>query len=272
MGFIVLFVVLKLDFYLYMHFKNFFSGAGVYLFANILNASAPFLLLPILTRYLEPAEYGQIAMFQMLIGFFGAFTGIVFIGGITRKFYDKDGVSAMHEYVGAGFQLAVCFSTLVFVLLLGFGDFLQDAVNISVSYIYMSLLVSVSAVLMQLRLNQWQIRKHSIKYGVFQVSGSLVNLSLSLLLVVVMVLGADGRVYAIACVSGLYGIVALWLLKKDNLVDFLLVSKKSLVELLKFGVPLIPHVLGVFFLMSVDRWVISSEMGLAQAGIYVVAV
>jgi O-antigen/teichoic acid export membrane protein len=255
-----------------MIFKKIFSSAGIYLLANILNASAPFILLPILTRYLEPDEYGQIAMFQMLVSFFGAFTGIVFIGGITRKFYDKDGVSEISEYVGACFQLVILLSILLLALLFIFGDMLQNNVDVPAGYMYIALLVSVSTVLIQLRLNQWQIRGRPVKYGIFQVSASFINLLLSLLLIVVMLLGANGRVYVIAFVSVLYGLIALILLKNDNLIDFFFVSKKKLLVLVKFGFPLIPHVLGIFLLMSVDRWVISGKLGLSQAGIYVVAV
>lgn len=40
-------------------------GASVYLTSNILNSAIPFLLLPILTRYLSTEEYGKIAMFQI---------------------------------------------------------------------------------------------------------------------------------------------------------------------------------------------------------------
>ena len=39
-------------------------NSTIYLTSNILNALVPFLLLPVLTRYLTPDEYGQIAMFQ----------------------------------------------------------------------------------------------------------------------------------------------------------------------------------------------------------------
>src|SRR5690606_2773692 len=43
-------------------------------------------------------------------------------------------------------------------------------------------------------------------------------------------------------------------------------------EILRFGVPLVPHVAGVFLLVSVNRFVINVELGLAQTGIYMVAV
>lgn len=41
---------------------------------------------------------------------------------------------------------------------------------------------------------------------------------------------------------------------------------------MKFGIPLIPHIVGIFLLSTVDRFVINAELGLAEVGIYMVAV
>ena len=43
-------------------------------------------------------------------------------------------------------------------------------------------------------------------------------------------------------------------------------------EALAFGVPLVPHVAGLFVLNAADRLVINKDLGLAQAGVYMVAV
>ena len=69
---------------------SFLGGAGIYLFSNILNAVVPFILLPILTRYLTPEEYGEVAIFQTLLGLLGAFVGMTFVGAANRKFYDSN--------------------------------------------------------------------------------------------------------------------------------------------------------------------------------------
>ena len=53
--------------------NTFLAGSAVYLFSNILNAAIPFALLPVLTRYLTPEEYGEVAMFQTLLGALMAF-------------------------------------------------------------------------------------------------------------------------------------------------------------------------------------------------------
>ena len=63
-----------------------FSGAAIYLVTSLMNAAIPFMLLPILTRYLEPEEYGQIAMFQVLVNALAAVVGLNTVGAANRRF------------------------------------------------------------------------------------------------------------------------------------------------------------------------------------------
>jgi O-antigen/teichoic acid export membrane protein len=125
--------------------------------------------------------------------------------------------------------------------------------------------------LIQLRLGQWQVRKNPKSFGIFQVLVSLLNMALSLILVVVFTLGVTGRLTGHTTSVILSGIAALFLLRRDGLLT--LVWRPDLMkEAVKFGVPLIPHIIGAFLLITVDRAVISSQLGLDAAGYYMVAV
>tara|TARA_R100000935_G_scaffold4427_1_gene10461 strand:+ start:9323 stop:10591 length:1269 start_codon:yes stop_codon:yes gene_type:complete len=253
--------------------NSFISGTGVYLFSNILNGIIPFILLPILTRYLNPSEYGEVAMFQTLCGAIGGFVGITFVGAVGRKYYDDDlKQSELAEFIGSCIQLVLIFSLIVLSIFFLFQNQLSEWVGIKSEYILWAVLVASCTVIIRIRLGQWQVQKKAIKYGVLQISQSLFNMLLSLLLVVVLLKGAEGRINAQIIISLIFVIVALFLLKKDKLLKILTWRKDYLVEALRFGVPLIPHTAGAFLLMSVDRFVINKEIGLAEAGIYMVAV
>ncbi|MEJ6066176.1 oligosaccharide flippase family protein [Psychrobacter sp. 16-Bac2893] len=249
------------------------SGAGIYLVSNILNAVIPFILLPILTRYLNPSEYGKVAMFQTLLGALGAFVGATFVGAVNRKFYDPNiDKTEMAEFIGSCIQLIFIFSIFVFLVLFVFQDKFSEWLSLEPSYVLFVVIVSFCMVIINLRLGQWQIRKKAFKYGVLQISQSLLNMLLSLLLVVVLLKGAEGRINAQIIASTVFAVIALVLLKKDNLLHVFTWRKDYLSEVLKFGVPLMPHIAGGFLLTTVDRFVINKEIGLAEAGIYMVAV
>lgn len=253
--------------------SGFIAGAGVYLFSNIFNAIIPFILLPVLTRYLSPEEYGEVAMFQTLLGALGAFVGMTFVGAAGRKYYDDDlPKSELAEFVGSCIQLAIVSSVIVFVVLFVFKAEFSNWLSLKTDYILFAVVVAACSVVVALRLNLWQVQKKAIQYGALQMSQSLFNMLLSLLLVVVLLTGAKGRIDAQIAASLVFALIAFYLLKKDGLLKVLIWRKDYLAEILRFGVPLMPHLAGGFLLNSVDRFVINDELGLAEAGIYMVAV
>ena len=248
------------------------SGSVVYLVSNILNAAIPFVLLPILTRYLSPAEYGQVAMFQTLIAALAAFTGMSVHGAAIRKYYDADVTKeSLREYIGACFQILLASSTVTFLVLFFFKEDLSQLLGLEERWVLWAVVVSAAGFVINMRLGQWQARKAVLQYGALQISSSLANMLLSLLLVVILLDGVEGRINGQLWALSLFAVISLGLLLKDNLLALSL-RPDFLSEALKFGVPLIPHVLGLFLLNAVDRVVINAELGLEKAGIYMVAV
>jgi len=245
----------------------------VYLISNIINAAIPFLLLPVLTRVLTPSEYGQIAMFQTLVAGLAAFIGLNAVGAANRKYYDdENSTQELSQYIGVCIQILLCSSAFMFVLSMIFENRLSYFLSIPTSWIFNALLFSALNFLMSLRLGQWQVRGEAFKFGALQITNSLFNMGLSLLLVVVWHQGSQGRVDAQVIASVLSALAAIYILAKDKLVNIFCWRSDYLKQALQFGIPLIPHVFGFFLLSSVDRFVINQKLGLSQAGIYMVAV
>lgn len=253
--------------------NSFIGGTSIYLASNILNGIIPFILLPILTRYLAPSEYGEVAMFQTLLGALGAFTGSVFVGAAGRKYYDSNlNREELAEFIGSCIQLIVIFSTLVFIILFIFQNQLSEWLSLKPTYIMFAVITAACTAIVRVRLGQWQVQKLALKFGMLQISQSLLNMLLSLSFVVVMLKGAEGRINAQIITASIFLCISLFLLNKDHLLKVFVWRKDYIQEALKFGVPLIPHIAGGFLLMTVDRFVINREIGLAEAGIYMVAI
>jgi len=248
------------------------SGSAVYLFSNILAAAIPFVLLPILTRYLTPAEYGQVAIFQTLLAGLGAFIGISAQGSAGVKYYD-DHLSKpeLKYFIGNCFLVLVATTAFAFLVGVIFRRSLSEWLALDTQWLLLSVVVSSATFVVTMRMGQWQVRKQAKNYGAFQVSQSLINMLLSLLLVVYFLQGASGRIWVLSLMPLAYAVIALFLLHKDDLLGFAW-RPAYLREIFAFGVPLIPHSVGYFLLSSVDRFVINDKLGLAQVGIYMVAV
>lgn len=253
--------------------SRFLSGAGVYLLANIANAAIPFALLPILTRYMSPQEYGQVAMFQTLIIALSAITGLSVHGAANRKFYDE-GVTDSHirEYIAACLQILVVSTLLVTLVVLVLGEGLAGWLGLELWHVVAAVALSSATFIGLIRMGQWQVRHQASRFGGFQISRSLLDFLLSLVLVVILLQGAGGRIVGQSVAVVAFALVALLLLHKDNLLAFFVWRPGYIREALRFGVPLIPHIVGGFLLTAADRFVINSRLGLDQAGIYMVAV
>lgn len=249
------------------------KNTSIYLVSNILNAAIPFILLPILTRYLTPSEYGQIAMFQVLLSALTTFIGLNTVGSANRKYYD-DGVdnNTLRLFNGSCLQILIIsfLITLFFILL--FGNSLSKFLSIPLGWIISAILISALTFIATLRLGQWQIRNQAKYFGILQISNSLLNMLLSLQLVVFMKQGAVGRIDAQLIVAFIIAITSLMLLYKNHLLKILVWQPKLIKEALAFGIPLIPHHIGFFLLSSIDRFFINEELGLMDTGIYMVAV
>ncbi|WP_421278802.1 lipopolysaccharide biosynthesis protein [Aeromonas veronii] len=251
---------------------NIFKRSSVYLISNILNAIVPFVLLPVLTFYLSPDEYGQIAMFQTLVTGLAALTGLNTVGAANRKFYDKNNAASLAIFNGACVYILLFSSLILWFICFWKSKEISSWLNIPIAWIYFSVVISSANYLIQFRLGQWQIREKAISFGLMQVSQSVLVLILSLFLIVGLQLGTSGRIHALLATSVIYAVFSLFLLYRDKLCSMFPLRISDVKEAVSFGVPLIPHVVGIFFLSSIDRFLINEKLGVAEAGIYMLAV
>ena len=212
-------------------------------------------------------------MFQTLIGALGAFVGLSVGGAAGRKYYD-DGVS--DEMVGV-FVVNCLYVMLLSSLVVMFVAYifrwdLSEWLGLPVKWIMLSVLASSCLFVIRLRLIQWQVRRQPIRYGAMQIGNSLLDFVASLVLVVVWSLGAAGRMSAHMWAVAIVAFLALLSLYNSGFFKVYRFNFGCFKEALKYGVPLIPHVGGIFLLASVDRFVINSMLGVGDVGVYMVAV
>lgn len=244
----------------------------IYSLSSIASAAIPFVLLPVLTRYLTPTEYGQIAMFTIFTTALASVVGLSVQGAANRRFFDDNAsVLELAKFNGNCFFILLASTCFALAFLFLVDTLLAEYLGIPSSWIYLGVLSVFFSFVINIRLGQWQVRGKAKAYGVLQITNAFTVLLLSLLFVIPLQLGPDGRVYGIILASTFIGIIAYKTLHKDKLV-LLKCCRTDINYALSFGLPLIPHVLGGFLLLSLDRLVINKELGLEMTGIYMVAV
>lgn len=245
-------------------------NALIYLLANVSVALVPFILMPILTRHLGPEGYGQVSMFLVAISFTGACVGLSTHGAIGAKWYQLS-----NGEIGDFVSSCVCINIILFLfvalLINVFSDLLESFLLISIEWVYIAALVSLLNAFILIRLAIWQVNSNARKYALIQVMIAFVLGYLSYYFVVKLGFGAEGRVYGHLLAYLVFFLICTISLISERYIR-LSISKRYITGALKFGVPLIPHVVGAYMLSMVDRMLINKYLGSSAAGSYMVYV
>lgn len=243
------------------------QNTGIYTITSIINAAIPFLLLPILTRYLTPEDYGMVSMFTLLISFVSPFIGLNINGAISRQYYNREEVD-IWEYVFNGLLILIISTLIVGVIFLAFSEVIAKIVSFPAQFLWLVIVYSFSQFLVSIILSLWQVQKKALAYGIFINATTLLNVGLSIVLVG-MGMGWKGRIYGQAVAIIIFAVLASLLMLKKRWIK-ISINKRYIYNALAFGVPLIPHALSGSIISMTDRFFITNMIGLAATGVYTV--
>lgn len=247
--------------------SSLFKASGIYTFGTILNSAIPFFLLPILTRYLTPEEYGIVSMFSILSSIVGVFTGLSVHGAIHRVFYDRERFN-FKEYVYNCLIILFVSSFIVLLIVEIFKDYISQVSGVPANWLWLLVLMSFFQFAILSLLSIYQGQMQAKKYIFIQITQSLMNMSLSLLFVVILLMHWQGRIIGQALAIVIIGILALTILFKKW--TFFKLNLTYIKHALNFGIPLIPHTIGGMLMVMTDRIIINNLLGLKEVGVYTV--
>lgn len=243
--------------------------AGVYTIANAINSAIPLLLLPVLTRYLSPAEYGLVSMFTVLTAVATALIGLGTHGAVTREYYRRS-QAEFARFVGTCLLILFA-SDVVLSLAIFLGRHpLSELTGIPRPWLAAALLMGTGQLLCSIALVIWQVRGLPAVYGAFQIGASLLNAALSLALVVGFGMGWEGRVIGQVGAVLLMGIAAIGLLTRESWIRIGFDGGCAR-DALRYGAPLVFHSLGATAVAMADKTIIANLVSLGETGMYVVA-
>jgi O-antigen/teichoic acid export membrane protein len=243
-----------------------FRSAGVYAGTSALGAIVPFLLVPVLTRHLAPQAYGIAAMFLTVTAFLGALTGLSVHGAVNVRWFDPEHFDR-RTYVGTCLWILLASTAFTLVLVLALGGFVTSTLGLSLPWLALAVLCSGLTFLVNVRLTIWQVSFEAPRYAAMQLTMTVANAGLAVLLVVALDLGWQGRVAAQAATTIGAGIFA-WLTLQAAGFVVARPDPAATRDALRFGLPLVPHALGGLLLGMSDRLIVASVLGLAHAGLY----
>ena len=219
-----------------------------------------------MTRYLTPTDYGIVATFSVLLAVMTVFVGLSMDGAVEVNFF-KLNRDELREYIGnaffillSNFLLAL---TIVYILKPYFSFFTKFPEDWILFIVIIALFQSTSAIVIVL----WRVEQKPLPYGLFQISRTILKVSLSLSFVVLFVWGWQGRLLGEIITSIVFGLLSIFIIIKRKYINISF-NKKYIKDALFFGVPLIPHALGGWILTGIDRIFINSMVNVAATGLY----
>jgi len=240
----------------------------LYIFAEVLNKAIPFLLLPILTRYLTPTDYGMIASFTAFVSFLSIFIGLSIHGAVNINFF-KTSKKDLKIYIANGLILLLITTFLVSFVVLIFEKQLNNKLLLDSEWLYVGIILSFSQFITLLNLTLWIAEKNPKAYGIYQISQTFIISSMSILFVVSFHFDWTGQLIANILGSLSFSLFSFYLLYKRGYLEFKY-NKKDMKDLLHFGIPMIPHNLSGWITTSGDRLLLVSLLGASATGLFTV--
>lgn len=248
-----------------MHFKS----VGIYFVFNVLNALLPLAILPVITRLLTPDDLGTLAIFNIFCSLASVLFRMEFNAALKVQWVaSRDTVT---RYLGTGLVFS-CFLLFGGCLLVGlFSLFFPKWNEIQTGWLIAIVIIAFSRFHTVNLHHLFQIRNQALVYSLWGLIVNLATYGTSILLIMATSLRWEARAWTDFTVAIVSLIPAFYFLRRDYSMawkfDF-----KTLREILRFSLPLLPSNLISYLFMFSDRLFLASLVGSKELGLYTVAI
>lgn len=249
-------------------FRSLGRNTAIYGLGVILGRAVSFLMLPVYTRFLSPADYGVIQLLDLTVDVAAIFFTAGATSGVQRFYFKTTDPAERARLLSTTFFLVLTLSTLGALTLAALSPWiwkygLKEAGK--PWFIMLAAANFAAGTLMTMPLNFAQTTQRARLYLGISLTKLVLQLSLNILFVVVLRQGVAGLLFStLITYLVLGGSLAVWLLRQTGLhFDFRVVR-----DLRRFGVPYQLTWAGSFLLTFGDRFFLQAGWGVAAVGLY----
>lgn len=241
----------------------------IYACAFAVAGVVPFILLPVLTKHLSPAQFGEVTSFLIFSALLAKFSSLSTHGYVAVQYFKIDPHN-IARLAGTSASLLMIIHILAAIISWLAYPVINTLLNITVAQVLLAVLAAFLINLNLIWLAIFQSTGHAVSYlNSRLIQGALESgLCIAFLLWLAPEASARTSSYAIAlAASALFGL-SVCLKRKKFIPCFEITQVK---RLLAFGLPLLPHVIAGTTIIYLDRLVVSSLLGSESLGLYMVA-
>jgi len=244
------------------------SDTVVYGIGSVANQAVSFLLLPLYTRYLSPADYGTLALIGAAGNLLALAACLGIHSGLTRVFFLYETDAERDTVVSTGLLFGLVTCAIVTLPMLAFAGtlapLLLDGPEASI-WVRLAIAIYGLSALGSVGLAILQIHQRPRAYVACSLTGLVVAIALTIYLV-----AAAGRGVTGVLEGQLVGIVVQLVLSLLFSLPRLRLSfrRKPLRQMLAFCLPLVPTSLAAWVLGLADRYALKQYGSFTDVGLY----
>lgn len=254
---------------MFAKFKQLAGQSSLYTIGEVLRSSLSFLLLPIYTRLLSPADYAILGVMSPIFALLSALMALGLPAALVRFYFDyQDDPATLRRYIGTITIFGVSSGLLGSLLLTLLGPAIFGWLLPNTPFHPFVLITIWNAgitVVSVLALQLFRARQQAQYF----ISFSLVDFGLTTVLIIVFVvalgLGVLGSLWGQLLAAVVMAAPALWVLARASKLTS---SWPLLRTSLRFSLPLLPFILGTWALNVSDRIVLDGLVSREALGLY----
>lgn len=249
--------------------KRLIKGSFTYGFGSLSRTLIGFLLVPVYTRFLTTSDYGIVAVANSVYSIIGILLGMGLRSATIRHYYDYvDSKKEVREYVSTVFFFFLVVSLPIVTGLSLFGKPLFNALFSEVPfhpYIRLTLWAALFGTTGNIVLGLYRAREQAGRYVAMQMAKFVVSLGLIIYFVTILQQGAAGKIRGGFLAGLLFFFIFLFLTFQEGTFSF---SAPKLKSALRYGLPLVPHLLTGWVINAADRIILARMTSLSEVGLY----
>lgn len=254
---------------MYKLFKRLVGISIFYSFANSIEALTPFILAIILTRFLQPHDYGIWVLFVSLVAFLRPVVNLTIQDALKMHYYEMNSARRA-TFVVSAFYLSTGSALFLAIIAVLFDDFLSAWIKFPAPWIISIVAAAYLYVNFYFVLAFNQFAGKRGHFIALQLVQSIVGLT-TIIMLVSRGWSWEGVILGkmlgllVTCVIGVR-----WL-AGDLKLNLNAHCTKQIKDLIKFGLFYLPTGFGLVAIGLTDRLIISHMLGLSENGLYGVA-
>lgn len=241
----------------------------IYTVTDGVGKAISFILLPILSYYLSPEGLGLATNFAVFTTIVNLLAGQAILNALSYFYYEQTKFQNS-ILVSNLIWMTIGACTVLFFIMLLFNNQIYQYLQLNLTFQGMAFFYAITYVFTNINLQLFRLEEKPKSFAIFQIIQIILHCILVVLFVIVLKQDGEGKIYAEFLTIVLMGVVNLYSIIKRG---FLVVKydKSSVITLLKFGLPLMPHSISFWFKSGADKVFITNFSGLAANGIYSMA-